>query len=119
MVPKIGPGKFTTYALLTSTAAVFGHYAIRGEFHALQQSMDLWWYGVLLAVVATVLPTFMLSYSMKKIGSSSVAIISSIGPVSTILQAHYILGERVFLEQIIGTVLVLIGVLLLAVKFKK
>jgi drug/metabolite transporter (DMT)-like permease len=119
MVPKIGPGKFTTYALLTSTAAVFGHYAIRGEFHAFQQSMDLWWYGVLLAVVATVLPTFMLAFSMKKIGSSSVAIISSIGPVSTILQAHYILGERIFLEQVIGTVLVLIGVLLLAVKFKK
>lgn len=119
MVPKIGAGKFTTYALLSSTAGVFAHYAIRGQYDALEQSTHLWWYGILLAVVATVIPTFMLSASMNKIGSNNVAIISSIGPVSTILQAHYILGEKIFPEQIIGTVMVLIGVLLLAVKFKK
>ncbi len=119
MIPEIGASKFTTYALLTSTVGVFVHYVIKGDYHILQASADLWWYGILLALVATVIPTFMLSAALKKTGSNNVAIISSIGPVSTILQAHYFLGEEIFALQIVGTLLVLAGVLLLVLKTKK
>ena len=58
----------------------------------------------------------MMSYGIKKIGSSNVAIVSAIGPVSTILQAHWILGEPLFAAQIVGTVMVIAGVLLIAWK---
>jgi drug/metabolite transporter (DMT)-like permease len=119
VIPKVGASKFTAYALLTSTAGVLLHYLLRGEYNMLQESKDLWWYGVTLALVATVVPTFMLSFALKKIGANNVAIISSVGPVSTIVQAHFVLGEPIFKEQIIGTVLVLIGVLLLSIKPKK
>ena len=119
IIPKVGASKFTAYALLCSTAGVFIHYILRGNYQPLQESVDLWWYGVLLAVVATVIPTFMLSFATKTIGASKVAIISSIGPVSTILQAHFILGEPIFAEQIIGTLMILAGVLLLSLKTKK
>jgi drug/metabolite transporter (DMT)-like permease len=119
IIPKVGASKFTAYALLCSTAGVFIHYVLKGNYKPLQESTDLWWYGILLAVVATVIPTFMLSFATKKIGASKVAIISSIGPVSTILQAHFILGEPIFTEQIIGTLMILAGVLLLSVKTKK
>src|SRR5687768_3434549 len=119
VIPKVGASKFTAYALLTSTAGVLLHYLLRGEYNILQESKDLWWYGVTLALVATVVPTFMLSFALKKIGANNVAIISSVGPVSTIVQAHFVLGEPIFTEQIIGTVLVLIGVLLLSIKPKK
>ncbi len=67
----------------------------------------------MLAVFSTVLPSFMLSQGLKKIGSNNVAIISGIGPVSTIVQAHFILGEKIFAAQIAGTLLVIIGVLLI------
>jgi drug/metabolite transporter (DMT)-like permease len=119
IIPKIGASKFTSYALLCSTAGVFIHYILRGNYAPLQKSADLWWYGILLALVATVIPTFLLSSATKKIGASNVAIISSIGPVSTILQAHFILGESIFFEQIIGTAMILAGILLLSLKTKK
>jgi drug/metabolite transporter (DMT)-like permease len=119
VIPKIGASKFTAYALLCSTSGVFLHYVLRGKYEALQGGFDLWWYGILLALIATVIPTFMLSFALKKIGANNVAIISSVGPVSTILQAHFFLNEPVFTEQIIGTALVLVGVLLLSVKPKK
>lgn len=119
IIPKIGASKFTSYALLCSTAGVFIHFVLRGNYDSLQKSSGLWWYGIMLAVLATVIPTFLLSYSTKKIGASNVAIISSIGPVSTILQAHYILGESIFFEQIIGTAMILAGILLLSLKSKK
>lgn len=118
VIPKLGASKFTAYALLSSTAGVFLHFILRGDYFALQQDNGLWWYGILLAVVATVIPTFLLSFALKKIGANNVAIISSIGPVSTILQAHIILGEPIFTEQIIGTALVLTGILLLSIKPK-
>lgn len=119
IIPKIGASKFTSYALLCSTAGVFIHYILRGNYEPLQKSVDLWWYGILLALVATVIPTFLLSSATKKIGASNVAIISSIGPVSTILQAHFVLGESIFFEQIIGTAMILAGILLLSLKSKK
>lgn len=119
IIPRIGASKFTSYALLCSTAGVFIHYVLRGNYEPLQKSVDLWWYGISLALVATVIPTFLLSSATKKIGASNVAIISSIGPVSTILQAHFVLGESIFFEQIIGTAMILAGILLLSLKRKK
>jgi Predicted permeases len=111
MIPTVGITRFTAYAMLTSTAGVFLHFVFAGSMHDLQVAGTHWWYGLLLAVVATVLPSFMLSNGMKKIGSSNVAIISAIGPVSTIVQAHFVLGEKIFPAQIAGTILVIIGVI--------
>ncbi|MBO9564430.1 MAG: DMT family transporter [Niastella sp.] len=119
IIPKVGATKFTAYAMLAATGGIFIHFLFAGNFQALQQGAGLWWYGILLAVVATVIPSFLISYGMKRIGSNNVAIISSIGPVSTILQAHWVLGESIFLEQIVGTALVIIGVLLIGWKEKK
>jgi drug/metabolite transporter (DMT)-like permease len=116
MIPTTGPAKFTAYAMLAATGGIFTHYILRGDFTLFQKSFDLWWYGILLAIVATVIPTFMLSAALKKIGSSNVAIISSVGPVSTIIQAHYFLNEAIYAGQIIGTILVVAGVLLLSKK---
>lgn len=116
LIPQIGASKFTAYAMLAATAGIFVHFLIRGRFDVLLHSEGLLWYGLALAIIATVIPTFMLSYAMKQSGTNNVAIISTIGPVSTIIQAHYFLGEEIFAEQIAGTILVVAGVLMLGLK---
>jgi len=116
IIPKIGATRFTAYAMISSTVGILTHYAFRGEGHIVETVKEYWVYGILLAVIATVIPGFLLSNGMKKIGSNNVAIISSIGPVSTILQAYFILGEPIFIGQIIGTILVIAGVLLIGWK---
>jgi drug/metabolite transporter (DMT)-like permease len=113
IIAKIGASKFTAYAMLAATFGIFVHFLVRGNYSVLGQRNELYGYGLALGIIATVIPTFMLSAAMKRIGSNNVAIIASVGPVSTIVQAHYFLGENFFAEQIAGTVLVLIGVLLL------
>lgn len=50
---------------------------------------------------------------MKRIGSNNVSIVTSIGPVSTIIQAHFFLGEKILAAQIFGTILVIAGVILI------
>lgn len=112
IIPAIGSTKFTAYAMLAATVGVLTHYYVAGETNSLAAGNGLWFYGILLAVVATVIPSFLMANGMSRIGSNNVAIISSIGPVSTILQAHLFLNEPMFAAQIVGTILVIIGVLL-------
>lgn len=118
VIPMVGAAKFTAYAMLAATTGIFIHFLLRGNYSQLNSGGGLWWYGLLLGLVATVLPSFMISYGMKKIGSNNVAIISGIGPVSTIIQAHLVLGEEIFFEQLVGTALVILGVLLIGWKNK-
>ncbi|MHA4846989.1 DMT family transporter [Flavitalea antarctica] len=118
IIPVIGGNKFTAYAMLASTTGIFTHYLLRGDYQQLNGGSDFWIYGMLLALMATVIPSFMISNGMKRIGSNNVAIISSIGPVSTIIQAHFILGERIIAAQVFGTALVISGILLTAWKKK-
>jgi drug/metabolite transporter (DMT)-like permease len=113
LIPMVGASKFTAYVMLASTLGVFTHFFVAGRYEVLGRSGDFIWYGLLLGIIATVIPSFLISFGTKRIGANNVAIISSIGPVSTILQAHFILGEPVFLAQIIGTIMVVGGVLLI------
>jgi len=116
IIPSVGAMKFTAYAMLSATIGVFLHFIIAGNYTQLSHIGSLVPYGFLLAVLATVAPSFLISDAMKRIGSNNVAIISSIGPVTTILQAYFFLGEKIFIEQVIGTILVMIGVLILGWK---
>jgi drug/metabolite transporter (DMT)-like permease len=114
LIPAVGATRFTVYAMLAAIAGILLHYLIQNQFHFSVAAVTSYWqYGLLLAVVATVLPTFLTSAGVKQIGSSNVAIISSIGPVSTIIQAHFILGEQITALQIAGTLLVIAGILLI------
>ena len=113
LIPLVGATKFTAYAMLAATAGIFSHFALFGNSHLLTAGRGLWGYGLLLAVFSTVLPSFLISQGLKRIGSNNVAIISGIGPISTIAQAHFFLNEPIFAAQVGGTLLVVGGVLLL------
>lgn len=119
IIPRIGSNQFTAYAMLAATAGVFLHYLFTKGTTSVALQSSVLPYGVLLAVFATVIPSFLLAQGMQRIGSNNAAIISSIGPVSTIAQAHFILGEPILAEQIIGTLLVITGILLLSRKPRK
>ncbi|WP_018616297.1 DMT family transporter [Segetibacter koreensis] len=119
IIPVVGANKFTGFAMLAATAGIFIHFLFKGNIQTLYSNAGLWAYGLLLAILSTVIPSFMISNGLKRIGANNVAIISGIGPVSTIVQAHYILGEKIFAEQIAGTLMVIAGVLLTGWKRKE
>jgi len=122
IVSVLEPSKFTTYSMLVAVGSLFLHFAVRGwtsgNFHVPAAAGNLWTYGILLALLATVIPSFMLSEGMKRIGANNAAIVTSVGPVSTILQAHFVLGDPIFIEQVVGTLLVIGGVLLTGLQKK-
>lgn len=116
LVPIVGAARFTAYSMLSATIGVFAHALFTGNIHVLESGRTMWVYGLALALLATVIPALLISNGMKRIGANNVAIISGIGPVSTIVQAHFFLHEPIFFVQIAGTALVVVGVLLIGWK---
>lgn len=114
VIPGVGAGRFTAYAMLAATGGVLAHFAVARGGGGLEGTAALWPYGLGLAVVATVLPSFLLSEGLKRIGSNQVAVVSTLGPVSTILQARIFLGEPFGVVQAAGSALVIAGVLLIS-----
>jgi len=113
MISKIGPERFTAFAMSLSAAAVGVHFALTSSPRdALQQPSLVYIHALLMAVLSTVLPAYLLSRGIEKIGAERASIIGTIGPVSTIFLAAIFLGEKIGLSQIAGTVLVLAGVTL-------
>ncbi len=113
MVQRVGVTRYTAYAMLAATAGIFVNFFVTHRVQEIPFSSGLVGYSIALAIIATVLPSFMMSNAMKRIGSNNVSIITSIGPVSTIIQAHIFLGEHIIPAQVVGTALVIAGVMLI------
>lgn len=118
IIPKIGAPQFTSLSMLAASLGIFIHYWVTHQ-HGIAYIVDLpilhsssLGYVIALALIATVIPSFLISGGMKRIGSNDLAIITSIGPVSTLFQARWILNEPFSWEQILGTAFVIMGVLL-------
>ncbi len=116
LIPYTGANIFTSYAMIAATAGILLHYAFSGNAAAIHFGKEMVGYGLLLGIIATVVPSYFMSNGIKYIGTNNAAIVSGIGPVSTILQAHFVLGEKIFPGQVIGTVLVIIGIVLIGWK---
>jgi len=67
-----------------------------------------------MALLATVLPAFLLARGIALIGSGPAAIVSTVGPVSTILLAYLFLNEAISCAELVGTALVVVGATLVA-----
>lgn len=116
LIPIVGAAKFNSYAMTFASAAVLLHFFLVGKHSLLNLSTDVYFYSFIMAILSTVIPSYLVTEGIKRIGSDNAAIVGSVGPVSTILQAYIFLQEPVYLLQIIGTALILVGVLLVSRK---
>ena len=119
MIPKVGALRFTCYAMLISTVMVIFHYAVTAGGNLFTYQPKVYWLSIVMAVFTTVIPSFLISEGIRRIGSSNASIIGSIGPIATIIMANICLDEHISSWQIIGTFVVLGGVLMISWKGKK
>jgi drug/metabolite transporter (DMT)-like permease len=119
LIPKLGSVRFTAYAMIVSSGAVLAHYAVTHSFAAWDFPPQVYFLSLGMALFSTVLPAFLMSEGIRLIGSGRASIIGSVGPVSTIVLAYFFLNEAITLHQVLGTLLVLVGVLTVSAKDKK
>ena len=120
LIPLVGASLYTSLAMSVAAVSVLVHYCI--QFPVLDifdQSIKIYILSFSMAIFSTVIPVFLLSQGIIRIGSQKTAIISSLGPVSTLYLANIFLGEVVSSTEIIGTLVLISGVLLISTSNKE
>lgn len=117
---KIGTISFTCYTMITAFVFIFIHFLIMDSIQSLFTfQFKTYVYTVIMAIVSTIIPSFLFSEGIKRIGAPNGSIIGGIGPISTILLAYIILDELITAGQLIGTIFVIAGVILVSYSLKK
>lgn len=110
VIARIGPRLFTCIAMSGAAAAALLQFALTQPLASLLVSQHMLFYGLLIAIGATVLPSFLLNTALHRISAQANSTIGTLSPVITILLAVAILGEAFTWIDAAGTVLVLAGV---------
>jgi drug/metabolite transporter (DMT)-like permease len=116
VVLRIGSMRFTAYATSVASLLCIAQFLLLRPLSALDLPPQVYGLAIAMAVGCTVLPVFVTSEALRRIGANQVAIIGAAGPVTTIFFGWVGLEESMSLLQIGGAVLVLAGVLLVTIK---
>lgn len=110
LIGRLGSVLFTSLAMSISSLLVFSHGFVTLELVDLTVTATAWFWLVLLAIFSTVIPSFMISAAIGRIGAIQASAVGMLGPVFTIALAIYFLDEPFTLMIAIGALLVLMGV---------
>lgn len=116
IIHEIGSLWFTALAMSASSIFVLVFYGLFSDFKLLEITNAAWVWVTLLAVISTVIPSFMISEAISKIGAPQTGIVGTLGPVITIGLAVLILNEPFSAFHALGVFFVIVGVMLLTFK---
>ncbi|MGG4603221.1 DMT family transporter [Paenalcaligenes sp. Me131] len=116
LIKNIGSTRLVAYAMSISAVYTLIHLISAQGWGVLIQPAPVYGLSVLHAVFHTVLPTFMTMWAVERIGAPMSAQMGLVGPVSVLFLASWFLDEPITVVQILGTVCVLAGALVLGKK---
>lgn len=109
--PKIGATRFTTIAMIAASVAILLHFTVTNQITDLKVPNKVYIIAFSIALFCTVIPSYLLSAGIQRIGASQGALVGALGPVSTMVLAFFILGEVLTPIHFLGMVLVLLSVM--------
>jgi drug/metabolite transporter (DMT)-like permease len=115
-IARLGSLRFVAWAMLASTLCILAHFALVRPLRALDVAPRIHELSIAMAVLSTVLPTWLIAESVRRLGANTASLIGSLGPVFTIGLGAWLLDEPVHGVQIAGAALVLAGVALVTVR---
>lgn len=111
LLKAMGNRVFTSVAMSVASVTIFAHFLAAGHAgRLLNVSPRVLWLSCLMAVVSTVLPSFMINAALERIGAQAVSVIGTVSPVATIFMAVLLVGEAFTPTDALGTALVIGGV---------
>ena len=119
LIPRLGVWTFTSCAMIVSAVCVITHFLLSAPEASLwSHPLPVYGYAFAMAIFSTVIPSFLISIGIKRIGASNAAIFGGIGPISTIVLANLVLDESLTIAQLCGTALVIVGVIYISVQMR-
>jgi len=116
VIARLGSARFIAWAMLASTLFVVAQFLLTRPLAALAVPRSIHAISLAMAVFSTVLPTWLIAESIRRMGANAASLVGSLGPVFTIGLGAMILGEAVHAIQLAGAALVLGGVMLVTLK---
>jgi len=113
-VKRLGALRLTGLATTVACVLCIVQFLVLRPLAALAVAPEVIWLSVLNATLCTFAPVLMVMMAIERIGATLAAQTGMIGPLSTILMGVVILGEPFTAWIAAGTVLVLVGIWLLA-----
>ncbi|MEZ4952411.1 MAG: DMT family transporter [Saprospiraceae bacterium] len=116
MVAEMGTRLYNSLAMMIASFAILVHNSFVNGWNLFDFEAPVYLYGLLMGILSTVIPSFMIVEGIRIVGAKNSSIIGTIGPIATIVLASIILGETVSALQWAGTLVVIGGILFLMVK---
>jgi drug/metabolite transporter (DMT)-like permease len=108
-----------TYLVYAISAVVLLFYVlIRGESLGPYPKED-WIYFLLLAIVPTLLGHSLFNWSLKWLSTSTISMAILFEPIGASILAYWLLGEKILLTQVIGGMIIILGVTLFLMEERK
>lgn len=117
-VLRIGSMRFTSWVMSFATLAVLLHFLLTRPLAALDLPWQVYGLGAIMGVISTALPVLLTTEALRRLGANDTALVGSLGPVLTIGLAWLGIDEVMTPLQIVGSGLVLGGVMLVTFKPK-
>ncbi len=114
-IKSVAPIKVVTFCMVF--VAIF--FGIIIGVRDYPTEIEIWLIALTLAFASTFIPFVCYGYSIKYLGAGKTAILSSIGPVFTVIWAYFVLGETLDLPQVFGMTLIVVGIAALKTKTSK
>jgi len=115
LIGRLGATRVTAGATGIACVLVIAQFLVlRPAVNLVAQPWQVQALSAAMAVFSTVLPIWLVSAAIHRIGAGPTAIVGALGPVITMLLAWGLLGEALGLLQCLGAGLVIVGVRLVA-----
>lgn len=114
LIKRVGATRLVAYAMSVSSIVTMVHFFGVHSWQGLIQPLPVYQLSLFHAVVNTVVPVFLIMWSVARIGAPMTAQLGLLGPVSVLFLANWILGEPITSLQLLGTVFALVGAVVLA-----
>jgi len=118
-IKRVGTVPFTCYTMVIAFFIISLQYVLTTPLSdMIEFKSEIYLYGIYIAALSTIIPSFMIAEGIKRIGANNASIISAVGPVATIIMAWFILHEKVSTMQVVGSALVILGVIFISYHVK-
>ncbi|MBK8181559.1 MAG: DMT family transporter [Candidatus Competibacteraceae bacterium] len=113
-VGRLGAVRVTAFASIVACLLAIGQFPLLRPLGALVQPWPVYALALAMALFSTVLPVWLVSEAIRRLGAGPVALTGSLGPVVTLVLGWLLLDEALGVAQLVGVALVIVGVTVMA-----
>jgi drug/metabolite transporter (DMT)-like permease len=115
-IQKLGSLVFTCIAMFGASLMIFLHFSMVHDIQDLNIPLPVFWISLWLAIGCTVIPSFLMSEGIARVGPEKASIVGGSGPVLTALMAVFLLGETFTIYHFLGMSMVIVAIVWLSVR---